>query len=566
MIQHIRWQVIIALLGMILLGSLLAYLALTRTTVIVPKRGGTYVEGLAGYPRCINPILCQYNDVDQDLASLVFSGLTKVGEANEIVPDLAEDWELSDDGLTYTFHLRRNVRWHDGVPFTADDVIFTVELIRDPNSQVSPHLATLWRDIGMRKVNDYTIEFALREPFAPFLDYTTVGILPAHLLADVEAEDLAKHGFNLRLVGTGPFQLKEVNAEHASLESNPYFYGPKPYLNRIEFRFYPNYESLYNAYKREEIEGIGRVQPEDLPKVASEPQLNLFSATLSGYAIVLLDLDNTHIPFFQEKEVRQALLCALDRQRIIDKILNGSGLVAHSPIVPPSWAYYEDITEYDYDPEKANALLGEAGWRWPDKASPEVGGKQRSGSGDVREKGGIKLEFALLSDGHPRRVELAEELARQWEKIGVRAIPKVGSVSDALRSRSFEAVLVDLEIPPDPDPYPFWHQTQIEQGQNYSGFDHREASEVLEEARCTTEQAKRIELYHRFQEIFAEEVPSLLLYYPIYNYAIDEKIKGVQVGPIINPSGRFRSIAQWYIDTKRVIVSQAKWGFDKWGP
>lgn len=531
---------------MILLSSLLAYLAFTRTTVIVPERGGTYVEGLAGRPQRLNPILCQYNSVDQDLVSLIFSGLTKVGEANQIVPDLARSWEISDDGLTYTFHLRHNVRWHDGVPFTADDVVFTVKAMQDPHYRGAPHLGSLWRSVKVRRVDDYTVEFTLKEPFTPFLDYTVIGILPAHLLAEVKAEDFPESEFNLRPIGTGPFRLEEADAKHAVLEVNPYFYGPKPYLNRIEFKFYRSYRDVYNAYKRGEVEGIGRIPFEDLPTLALEPQLNLFSAPLSGYAIVFLNLSNPHTPFFREKEVRQALLYGLNRQRIIDRILHGYGLVAHSPIVPQSWAYYEGVIKYNYDPEQAIALLEEEGWHLS--------------SDGIRRKGSTRLEFTLLSDSHPRRRKLVEEIARQWREIGVRAIPQVGSVSDALRSRRFDAVLVDLEIPPDPDLYPFWHQTQIEGGQNYSGFDHREASEVLEEARRITDQTKRIELYRRFQEIFAEEVPSLLLYYPVYTYAVDKRIKGVQVGPIINPSDRFRNIAQWYIATKRVIVSQVKGG------
>lgn len=543
MIQHIRWQVVVILVGALLVGSFLAYLAFTRTTVLVPERGGTYVEGLAGCPRCINPILCQYNDVDQDLVALVFNGLTKVGKENEIIHDLAESWEISEDGLVYTFHLRHDIRWHDGLPFTAEDVVFTAEAMQDPHYQGVSYLGALWRSVRAKKIDDYTVEFILKEPFAPFLEYTTIGILPAHLLAGVSAEDLPEHEFNRKPMGTGPFRVKELTEEHIVLEANPYFYGPKPYLSKIEFKLYPSYEEVYSAYERGEIEGIGRVQPEDVPRLASESQLNLLSAPLSGYAIVFLNLDNPRVPFFQEKEIRQALLYGLDRQGIIDRDLKGYGLVAHSPIMPQSWAYYEGVTKYDYDPERASALLEEAGWRL---------------RGDAREKDGIRLEFTLLSDGDPRRAKLAEDLARQWEEIGVKAVPQVSSVGDALRSHRFEAALVNLTILPDPDLYPFWHQTQIERGQNYACFDNREASELLEEARRTTEQGRRVELYRSFQEIFAEEVPSLLLYYPVYIYAIDEKVKGVQVEAAINPSDRFRGIVRWYIATKRVLVSQAK--------
>lgn len=551
MIKHIRWQAAIAFLGMILIVVVLGHLAFSFTTVIVPDVGGTYVEGLAGNPKYINPILSQYNDVDRDLCALIFNGLTDANEKGEIVPDLATRWEVSDDGLTYTFHLRRGVRWHDGAPFTADDIVFTINSIRNPDFQGVPYLAELWRTVSVRRIDDYTISFTLQEPFAPFIDYTTLGILPAHILRNVEAEALPQAQFNTQPVGTGLFQVEELSARHVVLRANPHFYGDKPYLSTIEFKFYPDYESIFSAYEKGEIEGISRVLPEDLPKAREHPNLNLFSARLSGYTLVLLNLNNPNTPFFQSKEVRQALLYALDRQKIIDGILDGQGLVAHSPIMPDSWAYYQSIRRYGYDPNQAKALLDQAGWVDSD------------GDG-IREKEGIRLEFGLLTNDDPTRVRIIEEIARQWAAVGVKAVPQTigvaGLVRDFLRPRRYDAILTQWqELPPDPDPYPLWHSTQGQgEGQNYAGFAHREADQIMEEARLTTDQARRMELYHRFQQIFADEVPALLLYHPVYSYAIDERVKGVQIAPMIDPSDRFRTIADWYVLTRRVILSEAQ--------
>ncbi len=551
MIKHIRWQAAIAFLGMILIVVVLGHLAFSFTTVIVPDVGGTYVEGLAGNPKYINPILSQYNDVDRDLCALIFNGLTDANEKGEIVPDLATRWEVSDDGLTYTFHLRRGVRWHDGAPFTADDIVFTINSIRNPDFQGVPYLADLWRTVSVRRIDDYTISFTLQEPFAPFIDYTTLGILPAHILRNVEAEALPQAQFNTQPVGTGLFQVEELSARHVVLRANPHFYGDKPYLSTIEFKFYPDYESIFSAYEKGEIEGISRVLPEDLPKAREHPNLNLFSARLSGYTLVLLNLNNPNTPFFQSKEVRQALLYALDRQKIIDGILDGQGLVAHSPIMPDSWAYYQSIRRYGYDPNQAKALLDQAGWVDSD------------GDG-IREKEGIRLEFGLLTNDDPTRVRIIEEIARQWAAVGVKAVPQTigvaGLVRDFLRPRRYDAILTQWqELPPDPDPYPLWHSTQGQgEGQNYAGFAHREADQIMEEARLTTDQARRMELYHRFQQIFADEVPALLLYHPVYSYAIDERVKGVQIAPMIDPSDRFRTIADWYVLTRRVILSEAQ--------
>jgi peptide/nickel transport system substrate-binding protein len=403
----------------------------------------------------------------------------------------------------------------------------------------------MWRSVKVEKVGKYTVKFTLEEPFAPFLDYTTIGILPAHLIAGLSADEMVRSDFNLHPIGTGPFKVEEINEEYALLSVNPLFYDSKPYLNKIMFKFYPDYESIFAAYERGEVDGISRVLPEDLPKVGANEDLNLFSARMSRYFLILL---NNNSPFFQERRVRKALLYALDRQGMIDRILDGQGLVTHSPIMPGTWAYYNDILKYTYDPERAEELLDEAGW-------------YKQSQAEVREKEGKELAFALLVNDDPMRVRIAEEVVGQWREIGVNVKLETispGRTREVLRSRRFDAFLILLEIPGDPDPYPLWHSTQIEgEGQNYACFQNREADEAIEEARRINDRKRRIELYYRFQEIFAEEVPSILLYYPIYNYAVSKKVKGVQIAPMNAPSDRFRSIGKWYIATKRVLTGES---------
>ncbi|MFQ6059537.1 MAG: ABC transporter substrate-binding protein [Anaerolineae bacterium] len=550
MIKHIRWQAAIALLGVVVLGLLLGNLAYTRTTVIVPDHGGTYIEGLAGSPTYINPLLWQ-NETERDLASLIFGGLTRGNDEGEIIPDLAARWDISNDGLTYTFHLREDLRWHDGAPFTADDVVFTLKTMQAPGYEVHPDLADLWRSVIVTKVNQYTVRFTLSEPFAPFLDYTTIGILPAHLLKDVPIEALAEDPFNRHPVGTGPFMVEDSNAAHILLKANPYFYGPRPYLDKIEFKFYPDYQSLFSAHQRGEIQGLSRVLTEDLARVGEDEGLILYSAQLAGCTLIFLNLDEL---IFQEQEVRQALLLALDRQGLIDDLLGGQGVVAHSPLLPHSWAYDPAIKRYAYDPQGARALLDGAGWVDADEDG-------------IREKGRLKLEFTLLTNADPIRARMIEAISRQWERVGVKAHTQTVGVAELqaefLRPRQFQAVLFGWNsLSFDPDPYPLWHSTQAQdEGQNYAGFANSEADTILEEARRTTDQALRAEMYRRFQEIFAEEVPSLLLYHPIYHYAVDERVRDVQLGRvIIAPSDRFRNIARWYIKTKRVILTEASQG------
>ncbi|MGQ9467101.1 MAG: ABC transporter substrate-binding protein [Anaerolineae bacterium] len=552
--RTVRWSALLIGAGATLLTIALVYLAFTYTTITVPTVGGTYVEGVAGFPHAINPLLAAYNDVDRDLCALVYSGLTRMNSRGEVEPDLALKWEVSLDGLTYIFHLRRGLHWPDGAPLNADDVLFTIGLMQDPDFPGPPDLGALWRTVQVFKDDEQTVRFVLSEPFAPFLDYTTVGLLPAHLLEGVRAADLPSLDFNLRPVGSGPFQMAEVETRQgdmvsALLKPNPKYHRPKPYLEGIRFRFYPSYQSAFRAFQAGEVEGVGQILLSELPQAQQEADLNLYSAPLADQALIFLNLaKKNELPFFQEKEVRQALLYGLDRQGLVEGVLKGQAIVAHSPILAETWAYYEGIRRYEYDPQKARALLDGAGWTLP------PGGK-------VRTKGELGLSFTLLSSTDPIHIAVAQEVARQWQAIGVDVhvvvVPPL-DLRDALERRDYQAALVELALPGNPDPYPLWHQTQITTGQNYAGLDHRRISEVIETARITTDPTRQAALYREFQELFADEVPAVLLYQPIYTYGVDRKVQGVQIGPLMTPSDRLATIPSWYIATRRVIVSQAE--------
>jgi len=546
--RYIRWQAVIALLGLALLAALLIHSGRSLPMITVPERGGVYVEGLAGNPQYINPLLSNLNSVDRDLCALIFEGLTALDERGNVVPALAESWEISPDGFIYTFHLRRDVRWHDGFPLTADDVLYTIGTMQDAEFPGVPDLRDLWSDVQVEKLDDHTVRFILSEPFTPFLDYTTVGILPAHLWKEIPARLMLRAQLNTRPVGTGPFRLTELDATHAVLEPNPRYRGATPYLDAVEFRFYPDHPSIYAAFEREEIDGISHIEPEYLSWATGRQDLNVYSAPLAGFVAILFNLNNPNAPFLKEREVRQALLYALDRQALIDQAANGEGLLAHSPIIPHTWAYNEEVRRYDHDPEQARRLLEEAGWRDSD------------GDG-VREKKGQRLEFILLGNDDPVQVRMLKMIAAYWAEVGVHAVPQsvsfAGLVSDFLYPRQFDAVLVSWELAGDPDPYPLWHSTQIEEGQNYAGWAHRKADEIMEQARMTVDQVQRMELYKKFQDIFAEELPALPLFHPIYSYGISKKVHGVTIGRLNEPSDRFRTIADWYVATRRITLREA---------
>lgn len=542
-----RWQAVIALVAVLLILALTGYTAFNATTVVVPDYGGRYIEGVAGVPRYVNPLLSAYNDVDRDLVALVFNGLTVADEHGQILPDLADQWDISEDSLSYTFHLRQDVKWHDGKPFTADDVVMTVDLLRAPEFPGQPEVAALWRTVQVERLDQYTVRFTLSQPFAPFLSYTTIGILPAHLLQGVPAGELAAHSFNMHPIGTGPFAVDEITSTHALLTVNADYYQGRAYLDELEFIFYADYASVVDAYGRGEVYGIGRVLPDDRSRVLQMENLKLYNAPFSGYGLIFLNLDN---PIFADKLVRQALMYATDREKLINEVLDGQGLVAHGPVVTFSWAYEPEIPQYAYDPEKAKQLLEQAGWVDSD------------GDG-IREKGDLLCQFALLTNEDEMRIAVINELTRQWSQVGVKPIPQTAGVSgvvgDFLAPRNYQAVFYEWrQLPADPDPYPQWHSTQkTRTGQNFTGYTSEPADLIMEEARQTVNPTKRGALYRDFERIIGEDVPVLPLYHPIYTYAIDERVEGVQIAPMYDYPDRFRTISQWYLVTNRVLVSEA---------
>ncbi len=545
--RYIRWQAILTLLGIVLLVSLTGYLALTLSTVEVPEVGGRYIEGTAGSPQMVNPILSQMNAVDQDVAALVFEGLTDLAPNGDLVPLLATRWEVSEDGRVYTFTLREGVVWHDGAPFAAADVVFTIQALQDPDFQGSPQVSDLWKSVMVDQLDDHTVRFTLQEPFAPFLRYTTLGLLPAHVLADVPAADLPSSEFSTRQpIGTGMFRVTEMTSRRVVLASNPNYWGPQPYLAEIEFRAYPDRETALAALQRGEVMGVGGVLPAELAGLSRLPEVRFHSARLAEYTMVMLNLNR---PIFQQVEVRQALLYGLDRQGFVNQELAGQGLVAHSPILPDTWASNPEVRRYDFQPELAREMLDQAGWQDQD-------------SDGVREKDGVSLSFTLLTRDAPGWSSMAENLQRQWAELGVEVSVRAvggGLVPNYLRPRSFDAVLINVVLPPDPDPYPLWHSTQTDfDGQNYTGFSDPAADLVLEEARAVTDVARRAELYRAFQELFAEELPALLLYYPVYTYVVDAQVWGVQLPPLQDPADRLSNLHDWYILTRRVIINEVR--------
>ena len=581
MVRHIRWQVALITVGVVLLAGLMVYLAEAYSIQREPAPGGTYVEGMVGAPQFVNPLLCQYNEIDRDLCELVFSGLLRYDERGLLQSDLSDSWEVSPDGLVYTFRIRPNARWHDNRPVTAEDVIYTVNLLQDPNFPGMQDVAAMWRTVKAEEVNSLVVQFTLQEPYTPFLQYVAAGnfgVLPKHVLGDVKAADLPTLPFNRKPIGSGPFQVEQFGsgeagqAQHVLLSAFPGYYGRPPFLAKMDFKFYPDFPSMLNAYRAGEIQGLHKVPTDQLAAVRDTPSLNLYTAPQAGYTMIFMNQGDDTLPFFQDQNVRQALLLSLDRRKIIEEVLHGQGQVADSPLIPGTWAYAADLPPVISDQERARQLLNEAGWRYlapPQRTVENIDEAPvrptsipaNPNDPPIRVKDGIPISFTLYTTNNPLQVALAKAVAAQWQDIGVKAtvVPvQAGLLSNYLAPRNYQAALLDVQLPDDPDPYPFWHESQADApGQNYSQFRDRDISEVLEQGRRTNDAAQRVNLYHKFQELFREKTPGILLYYPVYNYAVSEKVRDVQIGPIAVSADRFRSLPDWYVLTRRVIQNKA---------
>ena len=551
--KKLRWQILVVFITLIVVGVLLLSQEPTLQPLLPqPTSGGVYTEALIGSMGRLNPLLDMNNTPDRDVDRLIYSGLIRFDARGLPQPDLAESWGTSQDGTIYNFSIRPNAVWHDGVAVTSDDIVFSLDLIKNGTSFYPQDIKDLWSEVEIKRLNDKMLQFRLPEPFAPFLDYLTFGVLPKHILGSVPVDQILNADFNLKPVGSGPYMLDHLIVENGQitgvvLTAFENYYGRKPYIRQVVFRYYSTAPAALEAYQRDEVLGISQVAPEILPDALAEPNMSVFTSRLPVLSLIYLNLNNPEVPFFQEVNVRKALMMGLNRQWIVDDLLHGQAILADGPILPGSWAYYEGIGHIIYDPETAVATFKSEGYTIPVEG------------GDVRAKEGEQLAFTLLYPNDELHAAMAQIAQQNWAAIGVKvdllALSYDQLVNDYLTPRRYQAALVDLNLTrsPDPDPYPFWHQSEATGGQNYAQWENHTASEYLEQARVTTDFTVRERLYRNFQVVFAKELPSLPLYNPVYSYGVDAQIRGVQVAPLFDTSDRLANITDWYLVTRRAL-------------
>ena len=559
--RRIIWQLVIALGGLLLvLGLLLGQTPDPEATFVQPVHGGSYAEGVVGKSIRLNPLLDRGNQVDRDIDRLLYGALVRFNSFGDPVPELAESFAVSADATLYNFKIRDDAIWHDGEPVTANDVLYTYSKFSEEGYSAPDDLKQLWGEVQIVKLDDKNVQFQLPEPFAPFMDYMTVGLLPDHLLRGVNAEALVDHPFNREPIGSGPFKFEGFQRDEngkvtgVSLTAFEDYTLGQPFLERVEFRFFDDAGAALQAFNDGEVDGIGQVSEDILELVLAQPDLNLHSVRSPSTSIVFLNTQHPDKTYLGEKDFRQALMMAVDRERMIGEILGGQGVMASGPILPGHWASASNLEPLPFDVAASEELLAGLGWEVP-------AGIRRGSAEYVRTDGEDQLSLQLTHIDDPLYVEVAQMLQSSWQNVGiaVELLPLSAPtlLSDVLIPRKFDAVLTELDASQvaDPDPYSFWHDSQAETGQNYSGFEDRNISIWLEQARITTNKERRQELYRDFQFRFRDQTPALMLYHPVYTYAISSDVQGASIGPVFDPSDRFANIGDWFLLVRRGFSS-----------
>ena len=527
-------------------SSCLAVFNYLNNTKLVPKEKGEYKEGMIGQPRYINPVLAQTNDVDRSLCKLVYSSLFKYDSNGNLVPDLVERYNIVDNGLTYEIFLKKDVKWHDNKPLTSDDVIYTIKIIQDPNYK-SPLFSNL-QGVKVEKKGLWEIEFKLKNPYALFLHNLTFGILPYHLWNGISASNFPLAEYNLKPIGSGPYKFekfeRDTQGEIKSINfiANENYYFKKPYIKRIIFKFYPDLQSAINDLNSKKIDGLEKIYPSEISKLSKN--INVYRINLPRYYAVFFNQTKSKI--ISDKSVREALRYAVNKKEIISKVLKNEAKIVNSPLLT-DWTEVSNIS-HSFDIKKAKEILRKNGWE--DKNNDGILEKKI-------EKETVNLEIELTTVDQKELKEVAEMLKNQWEKLGMKVnLNIVGDndiINEIIRPREYQALLFGEILPPEPDPFSFWHSSQKrDPGLNLSYYSNKKVDKLLEQARQSLNKEERIKKYEEFQKIITEDIPAIFLYTPNYLYPVNKKVKGIELKKLPLPCWRFSNIQNWYVKTKRI--------------
>jgi peptide/nickel transport system substrate-binding protein len=500
------------------------------------RNPNSFVVSSIGDARRLNPVIAN-DSASGAINDQIFNGLVKYDKDIRLVGDLAERWDVSRDGKTITFHLRKGVTWHDGAPFTAEDCLFTYQKLLDP--KVATPYSSSYTDISKTEVlGAHTFRVTYREPFSPALESWAIGIIPRHLL---DGRDLNTDAFNRTPVGTGPYKFKEWTAgQKIVLEANDRYFEGRPNIDQYLYRILPDSSTMFQELLSGGVDMMGLNAVQYLRKSETRrirENYRKFRYPANAYTYLGYNLAG---PLFSDKTVRQALAYAIDRQSIIDGVLMGVGRPCTGPFSHVSWAYNPGVKPYPYDPERASRMLAEAGWN-------------ERGADGVLVRNGAPFRFTILTNqGNGERIRAAEIIQQNLKKVGVDVKIRVmewQAFLEQIDKRSFDAILLGWSMGRDPDLYDIWHSSKTKKGEyNFIGYRNAEVDRLLVEGRRTFDLEKRRKIYYRIHEVLADEQPYAFLYVPDATPIVHRRFKGIEVAPL----GIMYDFIHWYVPKNRI--------------
>jgi peptide/nickel transport system substrate-binding protein len=544
--MHTIRFLIISFLTLILLsacGKELTEDKLRQMEAKQPAYGDIIVRGDIGDASNLIPLLAS-DKPSHDIAGLVYNGLVKYDKNMNIIGDLAESWDVSANGLVIIFHLRKGVKWHDGQPFTAADVLYTYQVTVDPKTPTA-YAGDFLKVKKAEIIDDYTFRVTYGKPFAPALISWGNSILPRHLLAGL---DITKSPLTRHPIGTGPYKFKEwVAGQKIVLVSNTDYFEGRPYIDGNITRIIPDTATMFLELR---AQGISYMDLTPL-QYTRQTENNLFRKNFNKYRYLGFKYTylgyNLKNPLFTDKRVRQAISYAINKEEIISGVLLGLGKPATGPYKHGTWAYNGNVKIYNYNPRKARELLSEAGW------------SDAKGDG-ILEKDGRPFVFEIVTNqGNETRQKCAEIIQRQLAEVGIkvkiRILEWAAFVNDFINKRRFEAVILGWTITLDPDAYDVWHSSKTAPEElNFMSYNNPEVDELLEKGRSTFDQKERKKYYDRFQEILAEDQPYTFLYVPEELIIISNRFRGITPAPI----GLDYNFIKWYVpkDEQKFVMTR----------
>jgi peptide/nickel transport system substrate-binding protein len=499
------------------------------------RNPNSFVESSIGDARRLNPVIAN-DSASGTINDEVFNGLVKYDKDIKLIGDLAERWEVSNGGKTITFHLRKGVKWHDGVEFTAEDCLFTYKKFVDPN--VATPYSSSYMDVSKAEVIDkYIFRVTYKEPFSPALESWSMGMIPKHLL---DGKDINTDQFNRHPIGTGPYKFKEwIAGQKIVLKANDDYFEGRPNIDQFIYRIIPDSSTMFQELLSGGVDMMGLTPLQYLRKSETRrirENYRKFRYPSNAFTYMGYNLTNR---LFTDVRVRQALSYAINRQSIIDGILLGLGKPCTGPFSYVSWAYNPRAKSYDYNPELASRMLAEEGW------------KDRNSDG-ILEKDGKPFRFTILTNqGNNERIRTAEIIQQNLKAVGIDVSIRVmewQAFLEQIDKHSFDAIILGWNMSRDPDLYDIWHSSKTKKGEyNFIGYKNTEVDRLLVEGRRTFDIEKRKKIYYRIHEILAEEQPYAFLYVPDALPIVHKRFKGIEPAPL----GIMYNFIKWYVPKDR---------------